>query len=159
MFCACRCIRSCAEEALRMLNGTQLGGQSMRLSWGRSTSNKQVGQIFWWPLLLFFIILYTLEFYPCLWLVFYCSPKVIQTSGMVDIMGMLKDMIIAMLQLLLPKTPTCTMEDILGMEIINSLSSSNKWDIAKVLLFLWMLLSLLVWWTYATWSLVSLSGE
>ncbi|KAK6283581.1 hypothetical protein POUND7_002533 [Theobroma cacao] len=33
--------RSCAEEALRMLNGTQLGGQSIRLSWGRSTSNKQ----------------------------------------------------------------------------------------------------------------------
>ncbi|PPD72382.1 hypothetical protein GOBAR_DD30707 [Gossypium barbadense] len=32
---------SCAEEALRILNGTQLGGQSIRLSWGRSTSNKQ----------------------------------------------------------------------------------------------------------------------
>ncbi|XP_059624111.1 polyadenylate-binding protein RBP45-like [Cornus florida] len=34
--------RSCAEEALRMLNGTQLGGQNVRLSWGRSPSNKQV---------------------------------------------------------------------------------------------------------------------
>lgn len=34
--------RSCAEEALRLLNGTQLGGQSIRLSWGRSPSNKQV---------------------------------------------------------------------------------------------------------------------
>ncbi|KAK8524339.1 hypothetical protein V6N13_015365 [Hibiscus sabdariffa] len=33
--------RSCAEEALRILNGTQLGGQCIRLSWGRSTSNKQ----------------------------------------------------------------------------------------------------------------------
>ena len=33
--------RSCAEEALRMLNGTQLGGQNIRLSWGRSPSNKQ----------------------------------------------------------------------------------------------------------------------
>ncbi|XVF87714.1 hypothetical protein PTKIN_Ptkin18bG0142800 [Pterospermum kingtungense] len=33
--------RSSAEEALRVLNGTQLGGQSIRLSWGRSTSNKQ----------------------------------------------------------------------------------------------------------------------
>lgn len=33
--------RSCAEEALRVLNGSQLGGQSIRLSWGRSTSNKQ----------------------------------------------------------------------------------------------------------------------
>uniref|UniRef100_A0A5B7AT71 Putative polyadenylate-binding protein RBP45 n=1 Tax=Davidia involucrata TaxID=16924 RepID=A0A5B7AT71_DAVIN len=32
--------RSCAEEALRMLNGTQLGGQNIRLSWGRSP-NKQ----------------------------------------------------------------------------------------------------------------------
>nr|XP_009772575.1 PREDICTED: polyadenylate-binding protein RBP45-like isoform X2 [Nicotiana sylvestris] len=33
--------RSCAEEALRSLNGTQLGGQSIRLSWGRSPANKQ----------------------------------------------------------------------------------------------------------------------
>ncbi|KAL2523992.1 Polyadenylate-binding protein RBP45B [Abeliophyllum distichum] len=33
--------RSCADEALRMLNGTQLGGQSIRLSWGRSPSNRQ----------------------------------------------------------------------------------------------------------------------
>ncbi|XP_027088223.1 polyadenylate-binding protein RBP45-like [Coffea arabica] len=33
--------RSCAEEALRLLNGTQLGGQNIRLSWGRSPSNKQ----------------------------------------------------------------------------------------------------------------------
>ncbi|GMH19456.1 hypothetical protein Nepgr_021297 [Nepenthes gracilis] len=33
--------RSCAEEALRMLNGAQLGGQNIRLSWGRSPSNKQ----------------------------------------------------------------------------------------------------------------------
>lgn len=33
--------RGCAEEALRMLNGTQLGGQSIRLSWGHSPSNKQ----------------------------------------------------------------------------------------------------------------------
>lgn len=36
------CNRSCAEEALRMLNGTPLGGQNIRLSWGRSPSNKQV---------------------------------------------------------------------------------------------------------------------
>ncbi|PKI61017.1 hypothetical protein CRG98_018579 [Punica granatum] len=36
--------RSCAEEAMRMLNGTQLGGQSIRLSWGRSPSNKQPQQ-------------------------------------------------------------------------------------------------------------------
>lgn len=33
--------RSCAEEALRVLNGTLLGGQNVRLSWGRSPSNKQ----------------------------------------------------------------------------------------------------------------------
>nr|XP_010923889.2 polyadenylate-binding protein RBP45 [Elaeis guineensis] len=37
-------IRSCAEEALRMLNGTQLGGQNIRLSWGRSPANKQPQQ-------------------------------------------------------------------------------------------------------------------
>ncbi|XP_052202031.1 polyadenylate-binding protein RBP45-like [Diospyros lotus] len=34
--------RHSAEEALRMLNGTQLGGQNIRLSWGRNPSNKQV---------------------------------------------------------------------------------------------------------------------
>ncbi|XP_051125045.1 polyadenylate-binding protein RBP45 isoform X2 [Andrographis paniculata] len=39
--------RSCAEEALRILNGTQLGGQSIRLSWGRSPSNKQVDPNQW----------------------------------------------------------------------------------------------------------------
>ncbi|PSS24937.1 Polyadenylate-binding protein, partial [Actinidia chinensis var. chinensis] len=33
--------RQCAEEALRMLNGNQLGGTKIRLSWGRSPSNKQ----------------------------------------------------------------------------------------------------------------------
>lgn len=33
--------RGCAEQALSMLNGTTLGGQSIRLSWGRSPSNKQ----------------------------------------------------------------------------------------------------------------------
>lgn len=34
--------RSSAEEALRVLNGTLLGGQNVRLSWGRSPANKQV---------------------------------------------------------------------------------------------------------------------
>ncbi|KFK29206.1 hypothetical protein AALP_AA7G103000 [Arabis alpina] len=33
--------RACAEQALSVLNGTQLGGQSIRLSWGRSPSSKQ----------------------------------------------------------------------------------------------------------------------
>ncbi|OIV91934.1 hypothetical protein TanjilG_00602 [Lupinus angustifolius] len=33
--------RSCAEEAIRALNGTLLGGQNLRLSWGRSPANKQ----------------------------------------------------------------------------------------------------------------------
>ena len=33
--------RSCAEQALNMLNGTILAGQSIRLSWGRSPSKKQ----------------------------------------------------------------------------------------------------------------------
>ncbi|CDY29263.1 BnaC01g19150D [Brassica napus] len=33
--------RACAEQALNQLNGTQLGGQSIRLSWGRSPNNKQ----------------------------------------------------------------------------------------------------------------------
>ncbi|KAF5178598.1 Polyadenylate-binding protein rbp45 [Thalictrum thalictroides] len=39
--------RACAEEALLMLNGTQLGGQSIRLSWGRSPSNKQDASAGW----------------------------------------------------------------------------------------------------------------
>ncbi|XP_020583262.1 polyadenylate-binding protein RBP45-like [Phalaenopsis equestris] len=36
--------RACSEEALLMLQGTQLGGQKMRLSWGRSPSSKQSQQ-------------------------------------------------------------------------------------------------------------------
>lgn len=33
--------RAHAEQAISVLNGTQLGGQSIRLSWGRSPTNKQ----------------------------------------------------------------------------------------------------------------------
>lgn len=33
--------RACAEQALALLNGTPLGGQNIRLSWGRSPSSKQ----------------------------------------------------------------------------------------------------------------------
>jgi len=36
--------RSSAEEAIRMLNGSLIGGQSVRLSWGRSAQNKQAPQ-------------------------------------------------------------------------------------------------------------------
>jgi len=36
--------RASAEEAMRMLNGSQLGGNAMRLSWFRRTANKQDGQ-------------------------------------------------------------------------------------------------------------------
>ncbi|XP_042378389.1 polyadenylate-binding protein RBP45-like isoform X1 [Zingiber officinale] len=36
--------RSSAESALSSLNGTQLGGQNIRLSWGRSPTNKQQQQ-------------------------------------------------------------------------------------------------------------------
>lgn len=39
--------RASAEQALSSLNGTQLGGQSIRLSWGRSPSNKQSDQTQW----------------------------------------------------------------------------------------------------------------
>ncbi|XP_043691742.1 polyadenylate-binding protein RBP45-like isoform X1 [Telopea speciosissima] len=38
-------IRACAEEALMMLDGTPLGGQNIRLSWGRSPSNKQAASV------------------------------------------------------------------------------------------------------------------
>ncbi|CAO2823659.1 unnamed protein product [Amaranthus hypochondriacus] len=33
--------RSCAEEALKALNGAQIGGRNVRLSWGRSPNNRQ----------------------------------------------------------------------------------------------------------------------
>ncbi|KAF5727964.1 hypothetical protein HS088_TW21G00104 [Tripterygium wilfordii] len=36
--------RACAEQALSMLNGVTLGGQNIRLSWGRSPLNKQPDQ-------------------------------------------------------------------------------------------------------------------
>ncbi|XP_020244515.1 polyadenylate-binding protein RBP45-like [Asparagus officinalis] len=36
--------RQCAEEAKLMLNGTLVGTQNIRLSWGRSPSNKQAQQ-------------------------------------------------------------------------------------------------------------------
>ncbi|KAK4491721.1 hypothetical protein RD792_002490, partial [Penstemon davidsonii] len=39
--------RSCAEQALSNLNGTMIGGQTVRLSWGRSPSNKQSDQNQW----------------------------------------------------------------------------------------------------------------
>ncbi|KAK3199646.1 hypothetical protein Dsin_023061 [Dipteronia sinensis] len=39
--------RNSAEQALSILNGTTLGGQSIRLSWGRSPSNKQPDQTQW----------------------------------------------------------------------------------------------------------------
>lgn len=42
LLCYCDWCRACAEQALAGLNGTQLGAQSIRLSWGRSPSNKQV---------------------------------------------------------------------------------------------------------------------
>ncbi|CAN6209081.1 unnamed protein product [Urochloa humidicola] len=36
--------RASAEEAVRMLNGSQLGGKSLRVSWGRRSGNKQYEQ-------------------------------------------------------------------------------------------------------------------
>jgi len=36
--------RSCAKEAIQMLNGSQIGGQKARLSWGHSTQNRQASQ-------------------------------------------------------------------------------------------------------------------
>ncbi|GJY18905.1 retrovirus-related pol polyprotein from transposon TNT 1-94 [Tanacetum coccineum] len=37
--------QTCAEEAIRMLQGTQFGGQTVRLSWGHSPASKQVYKI------------------------------------------------------------------------------------------------------------------
>ena len=35
-------VRNNAEEALQKLNGTVIGKQTVRLSWGRNPANKQV---------------------------------------------------------------------------------------------------------------------
>ena len=41
----CMSCRASAEEAMRMLNGSQLGGNAMRLSWFRRAANKQVASV------------------------------------------------------------------------------------------------------------------
>ena len=38
----CWLFRKNAEEAIQSLNGTTIGKQTVRLSWGRSIGNKQV---------------------------------------------------------------------------------------------------------------------
>lgn len=38
----CFLFRKNAEEAIQSLNGTTIGKQTVRLSWGRSIGNKQV---------------------------------------------------------------------------------------------------------------------
>lgn len=39
-------LRKNAENAMQMLNGTVIGKQSVRLSWGRTPGNKQVKLLF-----------------------------------------------------------------------------------------------------------------
>lgn len=39
---SCMSCRASAEEAMRMLNGSQLGGNYLRITWGRPAGNKQV---------------------------------------------------------------------------------------------------------------------
>ena len=36
------CFRASAEEAIRMLNGSQLGGKAIKISWGQRSAEKQV---------------------------------------------------------------------------------------------------------------------
>lgn len=110
--------RACAEQALSMLNGTQLGGQSVRLSWGRSPSSKQV--------LIYFHLSYIPCFDSCFCVTIYLINGIyrlsqISPSGMVHIMDMHKDTRHMGTPHLL-KTQTCTMEAILDMEITNSRS-------------------------------------
>lgn len=50
--------RASAEEALVAVQGTQLAGQSIRLSWGRSPSSKQVNVI----CIVLFILLFIFPF-------------------------------------------------------------------------------------------------
>lgn len=109
-----------------MLNGTQLGGQNIRLSWGRSPSNKQAVCFtkhlkMLWPgcsLACLYVKMHQL-IYRVSPLV---SPSQIQTSGTVDIMDMHMDMK-AMDMHLLPKIRMCM--DI-PMEITSSSHHSSK---------------------------------
>ncbi|KAI8537861.1 hypothetical protein RHMOL_Rhmol09G0057100 [Rhododendron molle] len=79
----------CANVALKMLNGTQLARQNIRLSWGRSPSNKQA--------------LFKLNW--------------IQTSGTVDLMDINLDIkLVDVLKLL--KIPISKMEVIMDIETI-----------------------------------------
>ena len=50
------CNRKNAEEAIQGLNGTVIGKQTVRLSWGRSPGNKHVSYIFFFYELNLFVI-------------------------------------------------------------------------------------------------------
>jgi len=47
----CLCNRKNAEEAIQGLNGTVIGKQTVRLSWGRSPGNKHVSLFLWFHLI------------------------------------------------------------------------------------------------------------
>lgn len=52
--------RNNAEEALQSLNGTVIGKQTVRLSWGRNAANKQVDGL---ELLLLLLLLLRVNYY------------------------------------------------------------------------------------------------
>ena len=117
-----------------MLNGTQIGGQNIRLSWGRSPSNKQVVVLLYFTHHQGLIYIETNSYDPVMQI---CSLKLILISGMEveDTMGMDKGMkIIVMLQL--PRTLTCsTVAMAAGMGTTSnqhhSSRRSNKEDICR----------------------------
>lgn len=110
--------RASAEQALSSLNGTQLGGQSIRLSWGRSPSSKQVFA---------YLSSFKLRY------IRYCFDsdslcRLTRLNGVVvvaRIMGMAKDMrLMDMLHLL--RTLICIMEITQDIRIISSHSRYDK---------------------------------
>lgn len=120
------------------MNGTLLGGQNVRLSWGRTPSNKQViftepchsGLV--WHQSLIPILFYDRAFVLRLSKI---QPRVV-TLLLVDITAMPRVVmrIMVTLLLLLDRIPMC-MEVIQGILVTNTHSSNNsKWDIAKILL-------------------------
>lgn len=124
-------VRNCAEEALRLLNGTPIGGQNIRLSWGRSPSNKQVVVLYSSHVRGWFLIIVLPEQLVILFVFSPFSLRRILTNGTVAaIMGMGKDTkTIAMLRH--RRTLICSTVAMAAMEITSSHHHSNRSSSSK----------------------------
>lgn len=107
---SCYIRRGSAEEALKALNGAQIGGRSVRLSWGRSPSNRPV----LFSLFLFGCALQNMSFVWVLteillcWNV--CSLNLNRTSGVILLIMDINKGMTPRTDMCLPlKILTCTM--------------------------------------------------